>query len=88
MATAVKPNVNLRFARTGDFETLKQFVAGSLKLVGSWSYPGGKKKLFSSQNASISCQKNKNLLCVTGVNTSVILGELFKHTCEYASNVV
>ena len=54
MATAVKPNANLYFAWTGDFESLKQLDAENLKVVDSWSHPGGEKKLLSSENASIS----------------------------------
>ena len=38
---------------TGDFESLKHFVADSLKLNGTWSQPGGHEKVFVAEDASI-----------------------------------
>ena len=36
-----------------DFDSLKQFVADSLKLKGVWSQPGGDKKVFATEDVSI-----------------------------------
>jgi hypothetical protein len=44
---------------TGDFESLKHFVADSLKLNGTWSQPGGDKEVFIAEDASIVWRKNK-----------------------------
>ncbi|CAB4020218.1 Hypothetical predicted protein [Paramuricea clavata] len=40
---------------SGDFESLKRFVKESLNIVGTWSSPGGEKKLFSSSDVNIQC---------------------------------
>ena len=64
MAKNVK--AHLSFAWTGDFESLKQLVGENLKLVGSWSQPGGDKKVFSSStNVSITCTgRNVRFACL------------------------
>ena len=75
---------SLGFAWTGDFESLKQFVDKNLKLVGSWSQPGGDKKVFSSDaNVTIIWRKNKNSLNVNGEGASNILRELFGYICDH-----
>ena len=82
MAKNVK--AHLSFAWTGDFESLKQLVGENLKLVGSWSQPGGDKKVFSSStNVSITWRKNKNSLTVKGEGATNILKELFGYVCDH-----
>ena len=82
MAKNVK--AHLSFAWTGDFESLKQLVGENLKLVGSWSQPGGDKKVFSSStNVSITWRKNKNSLNVKGEGATNILKELFGCICDH-----
>ena len=62
---ATKLSEMLCFAWAGDFECLKQFVGENLKLEGSWTQPGGDKKMFTSDNSTIIWRKNKNLLCLS-----------------------
>lgn len=72
----------LGFAWCGDFELLKQFVSENLKLEGTWSQPGGDKKLFTSEDLTIIWRKNKNLLSVNGKRASKIMKELCKQICK------
>ena len=81
MATTISSN-NLCIAWTGDFESLKQFVSEHLKLEGTWSHPGGDKKLFTSEDATISWRKSKNLLSVVGEKATDIVKELCKLICK------
>ena len=60
----------LSFAWTGGFGLLKQFVSENLKLDGTWSQPGGGKKLFTFENSTIIWRKNKNLLSFDGEKAS------------------
>ena len=73
----------LSFAWTGDFESLKQFVSDTLKLDGTWSQPGGDKKLFTFGDSSISWRKNKNLLSLDGEKASNLKRKLCKQICEH-----
>ncbi len=81
MATTISSN-NLCIAWTGDFESLKQFVSEHLKLEGTWSHPDGDKKLFTSEDATISWRKSKNLLSVVGEKATDIVKELCKLICK------
>ena len=69
---------NLCFAWTGDFNSLKKFVAETLMLDGQWMQPGGDKKLFTFDTSSIVWRKNKNLLSVEGEQSSCVK----KKICE------
>ena len=59
---------------SGDFDSLKQFVADSLKLKGVWSQPGGDKKVFATEDVSIIWRKNKNLLFIEGAKANQLKG--------------
>ena len=76
----------LNFAWIGDFESLKQFVSDTLKLDGTWSQPGGDKKLFTFGDSSISWRKNKNLLSLDGVKVSNLKRKLCKQICEHGKD--
>ena len=56
----------LCFAWSGDYESLKQFVKDDLNLEGTWSQPGGDRKLFTLGDSTILWKKNKNVLCLDG----------------------
>jgi hypothetical protein len=49
----------LKISWSGDFESLKRFVKESLNIVGTWSSPGGEKKLFPSSDVNIQWWKKK-----------------------------
>jgi hypothetical protein len=71
---------------TGDFESLKHFVADSLKLNGTWSQPGGDKKVFIAEDASIVWRKNKSILTIEGVKENQLLKrEVCRYICDYSS---
>ena len=69
---------NLCFAWSGDFESLKLLLKEDLKLDGTWSHPGGDKKLFSAENITISWRRNKSILLLEGENA----GSLMKNLCD------
>ena len=79
---ATKLSEMLCFAWAGDFECLKQFVGKNLKLEGSWTQPGGDKKVFTSDNSTIIWRKSKNLLYLEGEKASDVRKELCKHMCK------
>ena len=70
---------------TGDFESLKYFVADFLKLSGTWSQPGGDKKVFVAEDASIIWRKNKNILTIEGVKENQLKREVCRYICDYSS---
>ena len=72
----------LSIAWTGDYESLKQFVSERLKIDGIWSHPGGDKKLFTSEYATISWKKSKNVILVDGERAVDIIKELCKLICN------
>ena len=51
---------------SGDFASLKHFVCNVIKLQGSWSQPGGDKKVFSGDVFSITWRKSKRMLKFDG----------------------
>ena len=55
---------------SGDFKSLKRFVSESLKLDGTWSQPGGDKKVFTAKDVSIIWRKNKSFLVFEGVKAN------------------
>ena len=69
---------------TGDFESLKYFVADSLKLSGTWSQPGGDKKVFVAEDASIIWRKNKSILTLEGVKENQLKREVCRYICDYS----
>ncbi|CAB4020864.1 Hypothetical predicted protein, partial [Paramuricea clavata] len=58
---------NLSIAWTGDFDSLRKFTSNELKLDGNWEQPGGDKKIFNSENISITWRKAKSILNIEGV---------------------
>ena len=68
----------LCFAWSGDFESLKLLLKEDLKLDGTWSHPGGDKKLFRAENITISWRRNKSILLLEGENA----GSLMKNLCD------
>lgn len=63
----------LKISWSGDFESLKRFVKESLNIVGTWSSPGGEKKLFSSSDVNIQWWKKKKFLAVDGPEASKVI---------------
>ena len=51
---------------SGDLASLKHFVCNVIKLQGSWSQPGGDKKVFSGDAFSITWRKSKRMLKFDG----------------------
>ena len=69
----------------GDFESLKQFVADSLKLKGVWSQPGGDKKVFATEDVSTIWRNNKNLLFIEGAKANQLKREVCRYICGHSS---
>ena len=67
---------SLGLAQSGDLESLKTFVSKSLKLNGTWSQPGGDKKVFTGKDVSIIWRKAKNLLVFEGVKANQLKKEI------------
>ena len=67
---------NLCFAWSGDFESLKLFIEEDLKLDGTWSHPGRDKKLFSTENITISWRRDKSILWRKGENADSLMKNL------------
>lgn len=63
----------LCFAWSGDYDSLKQFVKDDLNLEGTWSQPGGDRKLFTVDDSTILWKKNKNILVLDGAGASEIM---------------
>jgi hypothetical protein len=78
---------SLGLSWTGDFESLKYFVADSLKMNGTWSQPGGDKKVFVAEDASNSIiwRKNKSILTIDGVKANQLKREVCRCICDYSS---
>ena len=53
MLMASKLFEKLCFAWSGDYESLKQFGKDDLNLEGTWSQPGGDRKLFTLGDSTI-----------------------------------
>jgi len=71
-------------AWSGDFESLKQFVADSLKLKGVWSQPGSDKNVFAAEDVSIIWRKNENLLFIEGAKANQLKKEVFRYMCGHS----
>ena len=59
---------NLCIAWSGDYDSLK-FISEDLKLDGNWEQPGSDKKVFKTDNFSVSWRKSKSLLHFEGDET-------------------
>ena len=84
MATTNK----LSLAWTGDYESLKQFVYETFKLEGSWSQPGGDRKLFTFEDSRILWKKNPNLLSFNGSRVNDFKNELCKCICGRQDDIL
>ena len=84
---ATKLSDQLCFAWAGDFESLKQFIGENLKLEGSWTQPGGDKKVFDFDGSTIIWRKNKNLLYLEGEKASEVMKELCKQICKQDEDI-
>ena len=84
MATTNK----LSLAWTGDYESLKQFVYETFKLEGSWSQPGGDRKLFTFEDSTILWKKNQNLLSFNGSRANDFKNELCKCICGRQDDIL
>ena len=73
---------NLKLSWTGDLESLKTFVEGNLNLQGTWSQPGGEKKLFVAENLTVKWLKNKKLLSIEGKNVHKVVHYLIEYICS------
>ena len=60
---------NLCIAWSGDYDSLKKFISEDLKLDGNWEQPGSDKKVFKTDNFSVSWRKSKSLLHFEGDET-------------------
>lgn len=72
----------LCLAWSGDLESLKELLCEKYKLNGTWSHPGGDKKVFTFGDSSISWRRNKHLLYFDGSKANLIKKELCKQMCE------
>ena len=70
---------NLKLSWTGDLESLKTFVEGNLNLQGTWSQPGGEKKLFVAENLTNKWLKNKKFLSIEGKNVHKVVLYLIEY---------
>ena len=52
---------NLCIAWSGDYDSLKKFISEDLKLDGNWEQPGSDKKVFKTDNFSVSVAKEQKL---------------------------
>ena len=83
MLMASKLFEKLCFAWSGDYESLKQFVKDDLNLEGTWSQPGGDRKLFTLGDSTILWKKNKNVLRLDGARANEIMQSLCKLVCSF-----
>ena len=77
----------LCFAWSGDYESLKQFVKDDLNLEGTWSQPGGDRKLFTLGDSTILWKKNKNVLRLDGARANEIMQSLCKLMCSFEAPI-
>ena len=75
---------NLKLSWTGDLASLKTFVEDNLNLQGTWSSPGGEKKLLVAENLTIQWLKNKKFLSIEGkiVNNIKVVHYLIEYICS------
>ena len=87
MLMASKLFERLCFAWSGDYESLKQFVKDDLNLQGTWSKPGGDRKLFTLGDSTILWKKNKNVLRLDGARANEIMQSLCKLMCSFEAPI-
>ena len=75
------------FAWTGEYEALKKLLSEDLKLTGIWEQPGGDKKVFRTNDTSISWRKSKSLLHLEGTDVGKITQLLCTKICEDLNGV-
>ena len=75
------------FAWTGEYEALKKLLSEDLKLTGIWEQPGGDKKVFRTNDTSISWRKSKSLLHLEGTDAGKITQLLCTKICEDLNGV-
>ena len=56
-----------------------------MKLTGTWSQPGGDKKVFVAEGASVVWRKNKNILTIEGVKANQLKRDVCRYICDYSS---
>ena len=64
---------NLCIAWSGNYDSLKKFISIDLKYDGNWEQTGSDKKVFKTDNFSISWRKSKCLLHFEGDETRNIV---------------
>jgi hypothetical protein len=75
------------FAWTGEYEALKKLLSEDLKLTGIWEQPDGDKKVFRTNDTSISWRKNKSMLHLEGTDAGKITQLLCTKICEDLNGV-
>ena len=65
-----------------EYEVLKKLLSEDLKLAGIWEQSGGDKKVFRTNDTSISWRKSKILLNLEGTDAGKILQLLCTKICE------
>ena len=73
---------NLSIAWSGDFDSLKKFTSDELNLDGNWEHPGGNKKIFTSDNTSITWRRSKSVLNIESVDAGKITYLLCAKLCK------
>ena len=73
---------NLKLSWRGDLASLQTFVEGNLNLQGTWSSPGGEKKLFVAENLTVQWLKNKKFLSIEGKNVHKVVHYLIEYICS------
>ena len=66
---------------------MKQFVKDDLNLEGTWSQPGGDRKLFTLGDSTILWKKNKNVLRLDGARANEIMQSLCKLMCSFEAPI-
>jgi hypothetical protein len=79
---------NLSIAWTGDFDSLRKFTSNELKLDGNWEQPDGDKKIFNSENISITWRKAKSILNIEGVEAGKIIYLLCAQLCKNTDSTI
>ena len=75
-----KSKLHLYWSR--DFASLKHFVCNVIKLQGSWSQPGGDKKVFSGDVFSITWRKSKRMLKFDGERSNELKRLFCNELCD------
>ena len=73
--------LNLKLSWTGDFQSLKDFVHTVIKFEGEWSSPGGEKKLFTSDQVTLTWLRNKKYLSIPGKDEKEVTYHVLSQLC-------